>query len=50
MRTLYVAWKDVIENPRPDGVPSKTLQKEEFKKWEESGEKTTDLTQAKATA
>ena len=20
--TLYVAWKDVIENPRPDGVPS----------------------------
>ena len=23
MRTLYVAWKDVIENPRPDGVPSK---------------------------
>ena len=34
MRTLYVAWKDVIENPRPDGVPSKALQKEEYQEWE----------------
>lgn len=29
MNTLYVAWKDVIENPRPDGVPSPKLQMEE---------------------
>ena len=34
MRTLYIAWKDVIENPRPDGVPSKSLQKEEYQEWE----------------
>lgn len=26
LNTLYVAWKDVIENPRPDGVPSAKLQ------------------------
>ena len=26
LMTLYVAWKDVVENPRPDGVPSPTLQ------------------------
>ena len=36
MRTLYVAWKDVIENPRPDGVPSKSLQKEEYQEWEKA--------------
>ena len=36
MRTLYVAWKDVIENPRPDGVPSKHLQKDEYDKWQDS--------------
>lgn len=22
LSTLFVAWKDVVENPRPDGVPS----------------------------
>lgn len=33
LRTLYVAWKDVIENPRPDGVPSPVLQPEEYQKW-----------------
>lgn len=32
--TLYVAWKDVIENPRPDGVPSKNLQPEKFQEYE----------------
>lgn len=30
MGTLYVAWKDVIENPREDGVPSPHLQSDEF--------------------
>ncbi|MFW7379369.1 MAG: flagellar export chaperone FliS [Oligoflexus sp.] len=33
LRTLYTAWKDVIENPRPDGVPSPTLQPDEYKQW-----------------
>ncbi len=31
--TLYGAWKDVIENPRPDGTPSPVLQPEEFQKF-----------------
>lgn len=35
LNTLYTAWKDVIENPRPDGVPSPALQPEEFKKYKE---------------
>jgi len=35
LNTLYSAWKDVIENPRPDGVPSPVLQPEEFKKYQE---------------
>ena len=34
--TLYVAWKDVIENPREDGVPSKTLQPEKYKEYQEN--------------
>ena len=34
--TLYVAWKDVVENPRPDGVPSKKLQPEKFREYEDS--------------
>lgn len=29
--TLHTAWKDVIENPRADGIPSQKLQPEEFK-------------------
>lgn len=33
LRTLYSAWKDVVENPRPDGVPSKELQPESYDKW-----------------
>lgn len=33
MTTLYVAWKDVIENPRPDGVPSQKLQPEEYEQY-----------------
>ncbi len=34
MNTLYVAWKDVIENPREDGCPSPSLQPEEFKEYQ----------------
>ena len=37
--TLYVAWKDVIENPRPDGVPSQKMQPEEFQKFQEQNAK-----------
>jgi flagellar secretion chaperone FliS len=37
LMTLYKAWKDVIENPRADGVPSPELQPEEYKKYLESG-------------
>ncbi len=33
LNTLYVAWKDVIENPRADGVPSSKLQPDEFKTY-----------------
>jgi flagellar protein FliS len=33
LKTLYAAWKDVVENPRPDGVPSPALQPEEYKKY-----------------
>jgi len=33
--TLYTAWKDVVENPRPDGVPSKEMQPSEFKAWQD---------------
>lgn len=33
LMTLYSAWKDVVENPRPDGVPSPKLQPEEYKKY-----------------
>ncbi|MEI8026108.1 MAG: flagellar export chaperone FliS [Pseudomonadota bacterium] len=33
LNTLYVAWKDVIENPRADGVPSAKLQPDEFKNY-----------------
>ncbi len=33
LRTLHAGWQDVIENPRPDGVPSPKLQPEEYKQW-----------------
>ena len=33
--TLYVAWKDVIQNPRADGVPSQKLQPEKFKEYQQ---------------
>lgn len=36
LMTLFEAWKDVIENPRPDGVPSPKLQPEEYKKFQEA--------------
>lgn len=34
LMTLYAAWKDVVENPRPDGVPSPKLQPEEFARYQ----------------
>ena len=33
LETLYVAWKDVIENPREDGVPSPNLQTEKYEEF-----------------
>ncbi len=33
MSNLYVAWSDVITNPRPDGVPSPDLQPELYAQW-----------------
>lgn len=33
LNTLYVGWKDVIENPRPDGVPSKELQSDLYEEY-----------------
>ncbi len=36
LRTLYAAWQDVVENPRPDGVPSPKLQPDEYRKWVEA--------------
>ncbi len=38
LMTLYEAWKDVIDNPRADGIPSKTLQPEEYAKWTKENE------------
>ncbi len=35
LNTLYEAWADVIENPRPDGVPSPKLQPELYKMYME---------------
>ena len=37
--TLYVAWKDGIENPRPDGVPSPKFQPEEYEQYMEQQKK-----------
>lgn len=34
MSNLYVAWADVINNPRPDGVPSPELQPELYAQWQ----------------
>jgi flagellar protein FliS len=34
LMTLHVAWKDVVENPRPDGVPSKALQPDAYAQFE----------------
>jgi flagellar protein FliS len=36
LMTLFEAWKDVVENPRPDGVPSPRLQPEDFQKWQQA--------------
>lgn len=38
LRTLYAAWQDVVENPRPDGVPSPKLQPDEYRKWVEANQ------------
>ena len=45
LMTLYEAWKDVIENPRADGVPSPRLQPDEYKRFLE-GQTTGDTAQA----
>lgn len=33
LMTLYDAWKDVVENPRADGVPSPKMQPTEYKQY-----------------
>lgn len=45
LMTLFEAWKDVIENPRADGVPSAKLQPEAYKKYvdEQNGGKKPDM-------
>lgn len=40
LNTLYIAWKDVIENPRDDGTPSPNLQPEEYKQFVDTEKKT----------
>lgn len=39
LMTLYQAWKDVIENPRKDGIPSQALQPDQYKEYVEQGGK-----------
>ncbi len=39
MQTLLVAWKDVVENPREDGVPSPKLQPEEYRAYQQEMQK-----------
>lgn len=46
--TLYEAWKDVIENPREDGVPSQKLQPEEFAEYRKSDAGASDAKAAQA--
>jgi flagellar secretion chaperone FliS len=48
LRTLYVAWKDIVENPRADGVPSPGLQKEEYQKYLENVKNSPDQAAAEA--
>ncbi|MEN9834529.1 MAG: hypothetical protein RL011_722 [Pseudomonadota bacterium] len=33
LMTLYEAWKDIVENPRADGVPSPKLQPDDYRKY-----------------
>jgi len=33
LMTLFEAWKDVVENPRADGVPSPKMQPTEYKQY-----------------
>ena len=35
LMTLYEAWKDIVENPRADGVPSPRLQPEDYRRYQE---------------
>jgi flagellar secretion chaperone FliS len=39
LMTLYKAWKDVVDNPRADGVPSKAMQPELFDEFIAGGQK-----------
>lgn len=45
LRTLHVAWKDVIDNPREDGVPSPKLQPKEYKEYVENPPNNSDSPQ-----
>lgn len=36
LKTLHTAWKDVVDNPREDGVPSKELQPQEYETYVKS--------------
>ncbi len=36
LMTLYQAWKDVVENPREDGIPSQRLQPKEYEDYSAS--------------
>lgn len=42
LNTLYVAWSDVIKNPRADGVPSPVLQSDEFQRLKKQTETRTE--------
>lgn len=50
LNTLYVAWKDVIENPRDDGVPSPNLQPNEYKEFVTNDKNPENAENSKTTA
>jgi flagellar secretion chaperone FliS len=39
LKTLLTAWQDVIENPRPDGIPSPRLQQELYASYQTAVQK-----------
>lgn len=47
LMTLYEAWKDVIENPRPDGVPSQKLQPDLYQEYLKNSSDSQSLPQDK---